>query len=65
VGAAITSSVFQENVGKLELQVIKLGKQLIIEYEVNDAKILNLVPPANCPILKAMTLNFNACFGST
>jgi hypothetical protein len=64
-GAAITSSVSKGNVGKLDLQVTTMERDLSMKTQVNDANIWNLVPPAEYPILERVSLNLNACFGST
>jgi hypothetical protein len=51
--------------GQIRTSGYYFGKQLVFENETNDADISHLVPSANCHILKAMPLNFKACFGST
>jgi hypothetical protein len=48
----LISSVFKENISELELDIINLLTGLSLKTRVNDTNIWNLVPSAQCPILK-------------
>jgi hypothetical protein len=50
--AELISSVFKENISELELDIINLQTDLSLKTRVNDTNIWNLVPSAQCPILK-------------
>jgi hypothetical protein len=59
------SSVFKENVSELKLEIINLQTYLSLKTRMNDRhKGLNLVPSAQCPVLKRVSLKVTACFGS-
>jgi hypothetical protein len=63
--AELISSVFKENVSKLEHEIINLQIDLSLKTRVNDTNFWNLVPSAQCPIQKLVSLEVSACFGST
>jgi hypothetical protein len=51
VRSELISSLFKENVNELELE-INLQTDLSLKTRVNDTDFWNLVPSAQCPILK-------------
>jgi hypothetical protein len=58
--AELLSSVFKENVSELEHEIINLHTGLSLKTRLNDTNFWNLVPSAQCPILKQMSLKVNA-----
>jgi hypothetical protein len=63
--AELISSVFKENVSELEFDIINFQTNLSLKTRLNDTNFWNLVPSAQCPILKRVPLKVNVCFGST
>jgi hypothetical protein len=63
--AELISSVFKENVSELKLENINLEADLSLKARVNDTNFWNLVPSAQCPFLKRVSLKVSACFSST
>jgi hypothetical protein len=61
--AELIYSVFKENVS--ELEIFNLQTDLLLKTKVNDTNFWNLVPSAQCPILKQVSLKVSACFCST
>jgi hypothetical protein len=61
----LISSVFKENVSELEPEIIDLQTDLSLKTRVDVTDFWNLVPSAQCPILKRVSLKVSACFGST
>jgi len=58
-------SVFKENVSELEFEIINLQTYLSLKTRVNDTNFWTLMPSAQCPILKRVSLKVNVCFVST
>jgi hypothetical protein len=52
-------------VSELQLDIINLQTDLSLKTRVNDTNFWNLVPSAQCPIPKRVSLKVSACFGST
>jgi hypothetical protein len=52
-------------VSELELVIFNLQRDLSLKTKVNDKNVWNLVASAECPVLKPVSLELNACFGST
>jgi hypothetical protein len=63
--AELISSVFKENVSELKLEIVNFQTDLSLKTRVNDKNFWNLVPSAQCPVLKLVALKVSACFGST
>jgi hypothetical protein len=63
--AELISSVFKENLSELELEIINLQTDLSLKTIMNDTNFWNLVPSAQYPILKRVSLKVNAYFDPT
>jgi hypothetical protein len=58
------SYVLKDHINKTEHEMVNLQTDLLIKTRESDAKFLNSVPSAIWPLVKQVTLNANAYFGS-